>query len=29
MGLITYAQNPDFKKVSDGPFSNNQHVSVP
>lgn len=29
MGLITNAQNPDLKKVSDGPFSTNQHVSVP
>lgn len=29
MGLITNAQNPDLKKVSDGPFSKNQHVSVP
>lgn len=28
MGLITNAQNPDLKKVSDGPFSKNQHVSV-
>lgn len=29
MGLITNAQNPDLKKVIDGPFSENQHVSVP
>lgn len=29
MGLITNAQNPDCKKVSDGPLSKNQHVSVP
>lgn len=29
MGLITNAQNPGLKKVSDGPFSINQHVAVP
>lgn len=29
MGLITNAQNPGLKKVSDGPFSINQHVTVP
>lgn len=29
MGLITNAPIPDLKKVSDGPFPKNQHVSVP
>lgn len=29
MGLITNAQNLDLKKVSGGPFCENQHVSVP